>query len=203
MGIVRLLAVEAGQADPRTMLRCSVVLVAIVAAAIAFGGCSRGPNPPAPTEDLVPTVVGVIASNAPSAAPVALTNGTIFAPPAGAPVERIKNWPASDTYGAEGITPGLLLLGGSRPDGSWWYEIAGIGGGPDSEGCWSIYGGSWDEGDSVRFSSGLRLPKAPGFRIETHGHDSDNVQWFPGHQDDSICIDAQGRALYFDAFIGR
>ena len=184
------------------MIRSGIWFIALAALALTLGGCSRGPNPPSPTEDLTPSVIGVVAARAGSAPPVALTNGATFSPPSGAVAERIKNWPAGDADEVEGIIPGVLLLGGSRPEGSWWYELIGVGGGPNEEGCWSVQGGSFDEGGSVRLSSGLRLPKAPGFRIETHGHDGDNVQWFPGHQDDSICVDAQGRAVLFDAFIG-
>lgn len=182
------------------MIRPRACLVAFAVLALAISGCSRGPNPPAPTEDLTPTVVGVIGAITSTDLPVPLTNNTSFAPPAGAVVQRIKNWPANPANEVDGFQPDALLLGGSRPDGTWWYEIAGFG--ASEEGCWRIAGGSFDEGDSVRLSSGLRLPKAPEFRIETHGHDRDNVQWFPGHQDDGICVDAKGRAVYFDAFIG-
>ncbi len=159
--------------------------------------CSRGPNPPAPAEDLTPTIVGVITGS--SGLPVGLRGGKTFDPPPGSVVGRIKNWPAGDIYEPDGLPIGGLLLGGERADGSWWYELAGFYG-PTNDGCWSIFGGSFDEGDSVRLSSGLRLPKAPEFAIRTHGHD--DVDWFPGHQDDSICVDEQGRAVYFDAFIG-
>jgi hypothetical protein len=50
-------------------------------------------------------------------------------------------------------------------------------------------------------SSGLRLEKAPGFDVRDRGYR--DVQWFPGHQDDGICVDSKGRAVYFDAFVGR
>jgi hypothetical protein len=175
-------------------LRWGVVLLTVVVVA----ACSRGPEPPAPTEDLVPTVVGVVQDPV-VAPPVSLRGGSTFAPPADAEVERVKNWPARETDEAEGILPNLLLLGGQRPDGSWWYQLAGFRG--MSDGCWTVVGGSFDEGDAVQLSSGLVLPKAPDFEIRTHGQD--DVQWFPGHQDDSICVDDQGRAVYFDAFVGR
>ena len=164
----------------------------------ALAACSRGPAPPPPTEDLTATVVGVINDAAPGL-PVDLQGGTQFSPQPGVAVERIKNWPGGDE--PEGLAEGLLLLGGQRPDGSWWYELAGFGEGPNDDGCWSIYGGSFDEGETVRLSSGLRLPKAPSFEILDEGHD--DVDWFPGHQDDSICVDEHGRAVYFGAFIGR
>lgn len=174
-------------------------IVAVFVLLTALSACSRGPTPPSPTEDLTPTIVGVIDATV-SALPVTLRGGETFAPPAGARVDRLDNWPADDVGEAEGLIADVLLLGGERPDGSWWYELAGFAG-PNEDGCWSIYGGSFDEGDSVRFSSGLRLPKADGFEIRTYGHD--DAQWFPGHQDDSICVDDEGRAVYFDAFIGR
>jgi len=188
------------------VIRSHIHLAMAVTLAIVLAGCSRGPSPPAPTEDLTPTVIGVIGEQA-GTLPVSLVGGSTFPPSSSASVVRIRNWPNLDapqdpSEDLVRLDPGVLLLAGQRADGSWWYELAGEGGSVD-EGCWTIRGGSFDEGDSVRLSSGLRLPKAPGFRIETHGHDSDNVQWFPGHGGDGICIDEQGRAVYFDAFIGR
>jgi hypothetical protein len=140
-----------------------------------------------------------VIDQAASAPPVDLRGGTQFAPPAGAAVARIKNWPADDLSEPDGLTTGLLLLGGERPDGSWWYELAGFGDGPNADGCWLIYGGSFDEGETVRLSSGLRLTKAPGFDIRPDGYD--DVEWFPGHTYDAICVDELGRAAYFQAFI--
>jgi hypothetical protein len=182
----------------RTTSSWSGRLAVVLFLALTVAACSRGPNPPSPTEELIPSTVGVIVSAA-VAPPISLRDGRKFAPPPGSTVERIKNWPAWDTYEAEGIFPDLLLLGGQRPDGSWWYQLAGSDG-PNDEGCWRIGGGSFEEGDRIRLSSGLVLPKAPGFEIRADGHE--DSQWFPGHQDDSICVDEQGRAVYFDAFIG-
>lgn len=178
-------------------VRCTIALFLLGG---ALGACSRGPAPPSPTQDLTATVVGVIERTA-DGFPAQLRGGTQFAPAPGASVERIKNWPGADTAELPGLTSGLLLLGGERADGSWWYELAGFGDGPNEDGCWLIYGGSFDDGQTVRLSSGLRLPKAPSFEILDEGHD--DVEWFPGHQDDAICVDEQGRAAYFDAFIGR
>ena len=167
--------------------------------AVVLVGCSRGPEPPVPTESLVPSVIGVVAEAA-AGPPISLRAGTTFAPPTSARVDRIWNWPAGTSDQATGVIPELLLLGGERTDGSWWYQLAGFPG-PNADGCWVVVGGSFDRGDSVQLSSGLILPKAPNFEIRTHGHD--DVEWFPGHQDDSICINELGQAEYFDAFIGR
>jgi hypothetical protein len=157
-----------------------------------------------PTEDLSPSVVGVIDEFA-AALPVKLDGGLIFAPPPGARVERIYNWPADSSddglYEPMGLDEEQLLLGGQRPDGSWWYELAGH----SSDGaCYAtIQGGSFDAGDSVRFSSGLRLPKAPGFNVQGEGRVLGDDAGFPGHNGDNICIDKQGRAVWFERFIGR
>jgi hypothetical protein len=171
----------------------------VTALVVLIAGCSRGPTPPSPTEDLVPTQVGVIASTN-EMLPVRFSGGGEFAPPPGATVERVRNWPATDSSPAatdpDRLSAGTLLLGGQRPDGSWWYQLADF---VSNDGCRRIYGGSFDDGDSVRLSSGLRLPKAPGFEIRAHGRSTDV---FPGHQDDVICIDDQGRAVYFELFIG-
>jgi hypothetical protein len=53
----------------------------------------------------------------------------------------------------------------------------------------------------VRFSSGLRVPKAADFAIHPVGQDGGSV--FPGHMDDAICIDAHGTARFFTLFIGH
>jgi hypothetical protein len=171
----------------------------MVVLALLLAACSRGPTPPSPTEDLVPTQVGVIASTD-ETMPVRFSAGGEFAPPPGATVDRIWNWPSTEsTHWAtnpDRLSAGTLLLGGQRPDGSWWYQLADF---ASNDGCHRIAGGSFDEGDSVRLSSGLRLPKAPGFEIRDHGS---GVQAFPGHQADVICIDEQGRAVFFDLAIG-
>ena len=104
-------------------------------------------------------MIGVIDQLAPSM-PVKLRGGLTFAPPPAARVERIYNWPGDSSdkdelYEPEGLEEGLLLLGGQRPDGSWWYELAYH---AEDGPCFAtIRGGSFDGGDSVRFSSGLRL----------------------------------------------
>ena len=185
------------------MIRSRTRMAMAATLAIAIAGCSRGPSPPAPTEDLTPTVIGVIAEQT-ATLPVRLVGDKTFPPSSSASVVRIRNWPDLDApkdpfADLVRLDPGVLLLAGQRADESWWYVLADT---PNQDGCHSIRGVSFDEGDSVRLSSGLRLPKAPGFRIETHGHDSDSIHWFPGHGDDSICVDEQGRAVYFDAFIG-
>jgi hypothetical protein len=56
----------------------------------------------------------------------------------------------------------------------------------------------------VRFTSGLRLPKVAGFNVRGGMNDRvlEEDMGFPGHQDDNICIDEQGRAVYFIRFIG-
>jgi hypothetical protein len=166
---------------------------------LLIGGCSRGPEPPLPTEDLEATIVGVIASDR-GGVPFDLANGSVFDPPIGATVRRLRNWPARSSTEPEEVISGSLLLGGEAGDGSWWYEIAGSAG-PNEDGCWSIYVGSFDQGDFVQFSSGLRVPKDLAFEIRRTGDDNSAV--FPGHQADSVCIDEAGRAQYFELFAGR
>jgi hypothetical protein len=171
----------------------------VIALVVLIAGCSRGPTPPSPTEDLVPTQVGVIASTN-EMLPVTFAGGGEFAPPPGSTVDRIQNWPSTASTPTakdpDRLMAGTLLLGGHRSDGTWWYELVDF---ASDDGCHRITGGSFDDGDSVRLSSGLRLPKAPGFEIRSYGRSTDV---FPGHQDDVICIDDQGRAVYFELFIG-
>ena len=176
---------------------------------VVAAGCSRGQSGPVPTEDLRPSVIGVIEHPAASL-PVALRGGATFAPPSGAVVTRLHNWPSSTAdeadglYEPVGLEEGVLLFGGRRADASWWYQLAYPGFGGDC--AYVIHGGSFDDGDGVHFSSGVRLPKAPGFNVRGQG--SGPIQTFtddmgfPGHMDDSICLDEQGRATWFDRFIG-
>jgi hypothetical protein len=179
-------------------VKSSPVAALLLIVVVTVVGCSRGPSPPQPTETLRPTTVGVVIATASGAPPFGLRGGGRFEVPPGAMVRRLTNWPADPADEPDELGPGMLLLGGQAADGSWWYEVAGFG--PTGDGCWPIYGGSFDRGDSVQFSSGLEVPKAPTFEIRSHGHSS--VGAFPGHQDDSVCIDDQGRATYFDLFIG-
>src|SRR5690348_15487481 len=106
----------------RNRVKTSLILVALLAAS----GCSRGPAPPRPTEDLIPTVVGAITGypgpDLAQAPPFELEGDGQFGPGPGAVVRRLKNWPP-DREPAD-IYPGALLLGGKSRDGSWWYEIA-------------------------------------------------------------------------------
>lgn len=164
---------------------------------IVLASACRGPEPPRPTEDLRPSVVGVIASED-VAEPFLLEGGASFDPPDGAAVRPLQNWPGSSVLEPDEFVKGLLLLGGQGEDGGWWYEIAGVGG-ANEDGCWPIYGGAFDEGDSVHFTSGLRVPKLPTFVIRTNGPDDD--RGFPAHQDDSVCLDARGNAVYLDLFV--
>jgi hypothetical protein len=169
----------------------------VLSALLILGCSSRGLEPPHPTEDFRASIVGVVAQSSPPS--ITLASGVVF-PPTGVAASRLKNWPASPASEEDVARPGSLLLGGQRVDGTWWYELAGFGG-PNSDGCWSVYGGSFDEGDSVWFSSGLRVPKAATFEVRPIGQKS--VQPFPGHAADSVCLDTSGRALYFDLFVGH
>jgi hypothetical protein len=131
--------------------------------------------------------------------PISLESGGEFPPTPGS-VERLKNWPANPAFEEVDVWPDTLLLGGQTEDGSWWYQLAGAGG-PTTDGCWPIYGGSFDEGETIRFSSGLRVPKAGSFEIRPT--DQQLKQVFPGHASDFVCIDRMGSAVYFELFIGR
>jgi hypothetical protein len=184
--------------------RTRIRLVSLLSVAVALAACSRGPAPPAPTEDLTPTFIGVIAKQV-ATPPVLLRGDRTFPPSPGASVERIRNWPDLDAPADPfadfpRLDPEVLLLAGQRSDGVWWYELAD---GANQDGCHMIYGGSFDEGDTVRLSSGLRLPKAPGFNVRGGGRVLDDVDSFPGHGGDGICVDEQGRAIYFNRFIGQ
>ena len=183
----------------RTLRALQRISTEVAVAALLFStmACSRGPSPPEPREDLTPSIVGVI-DQVVSANEVTFVNGGTFAPPPEAEVERLKNWPGSEAAEPPLTSSGNLLLGGVREDGSWWYQLAGYAG-PNEEGCWPVYGGSFDRGASIQFSSGLIAPKAGAFEVRANGHSGD---WFPGHQDDNVCLNSDGQAVYFQLFIG-
>jgi len=173
-------------------------LASLIAVAIAVAACGRGQEPPQPTETLVPEVVGFIEGDA-SAPPIGLEGGEAFEPPKSVNVERIRNWPADARSEPDGIHEGDLLFGGARDDGSWWYQLV-IGGFPRPA-CVLVYGGSFDRGDAVQLSSGVILPKAEGFEIRDPAPGPSS--WFPGHAADAICVDLDGRAIYFQPFHPR
>jgi hypothetical protein len=127
--------------------------------------------------------------------PLTLVDGGVF-PSSGGAARRVKNWPTDSVTEEDQIGFGSLLLAGRDADGGWWYAI----GDGQSTDCWPIYGGSFDEGDSIWFSSGLRVPKAPDFAIHSFG---DPAEAFPGHADDFVCVDAQGVARYIELFQAR
>ena len=168
------------------------VLSALV---IALSACGRGPAPLQPTEMLTPTVVGFIDRDS-AAPPIPLAGGEVFGPPPGVPGERIRNWPADAASEPDGIHEGDLLLGGTRADGTWWYQL--IVGGFPRPACVLVAGGSFDRGDAIQLSSGIMLPKADGFEIRDPEPGPSN--WFPGHAADAICVDADGHAVYFQPF---
>ena len=182
------------QRPSRTWYRLTVA-IASVATAFLLLACTRGDAPPRPNEDLKASIVGVVAS----ADPLTLTSGSSF-PPSGGHADRITNWPNDPAFEEPDARPETLLLGGQRANSSWWYELVGTGG-PNPDGCWPLYGGSFDQGDSIQFSSGLRVPKASTFEIRLHGQAG--LQPFPGHRNDFVCLDETGAALYFDLFVGR
>lgn len=109
------------------------------------------------------------------------------------------NWPADPAFEGAPI-PDTLLLGGGSSNGGWWYELAGSGG-PNADGCWPLFGGAFDDGETVWFSSGLRVPKAPGFNVRPSDRNIEDP--FPAHRDDFVCIDSKGRATYLEVLVGR
>lgn len=158
--------------------------------------CSRGPGPPEPTRDLMPTVIGTV-TRVESAA-IVLDNGFVL--PMSPPTTRITNWPSDPAVEESEARAGTLVLAGKGSDERWWYELAGSGG-PNPDGCWPLFGGSFDRGDTIQFSSGLRVKKAIGFELRLNGHD--NVRAFPGRRDDFVCLGHDGTAEYFNLSVGR
>ena len=181
-----------------TPVRHALAIVVVIAAAT---GCTRGAYPPRPTEDLTPTVVGIVAETT-EVTPVALTNGQSFAPPPDAVIDVLDNWPGDDRVHEEGFFAGTLLLGGKRQDGSWWYEPA-LDEDPADPPCWAISGGAFDEGDSIRLSSGVRLQKSPDFDVRTDLGGPPPTDAFPGRPYDAVCINDQGEVAYFTVFTPR
>ena len=143
----------------------------------------------------MPSIIGYIEHDA-SSSPIKLEGGLRLDPPPGTRVERLRNTPDNLNYEPEGIEAGDFLIGGECADGSWWYELVDTSLPRDK--CEFVYGGSFDRGDAVQLATGVVLPKVKGFVIEDA--DPEPSRWFPGRGPDSICVDAQGRAVFFRPF---
>jgi hypothetical protein len=103
-----------------------------LAVSLGIGACSRGPNPPQPTEDLRSTLIGIVSDDGSS---LTLESGRSVPMPG---TGQIMNWPARAPEEEPEIRPGALVLAGQRPDGSSWFEVAGSFG-PGQDDCWPIY----------------------------------------------------------------
>lgn len=177
-----------GRVPNRRLAVAALVVICLGAA------CTRGPAPPEPTEDLRAATVGIVETGQ-SGDGVELRGGERFPSAAGVAPQRLVNWPADSKRQPADMEPGSLLLGGQRADGSWWYQLASLG-----NECWEVLGGAFDRGDAVQFSTGVIVPKAPGFELRTHGTEGNP---FPGHAWDVTCLSGDGEAVYFDLFVGR
>jgi hypothetical protein len=182
----------------------SPLLVAAFAGAVAMlsAGCGdgRGDPPPSPTSAFEPAVVSLITSVEQEAIGrrVLLADGTTL--------NLNPDDPSSPrlTNGTGQVIPGDLVLAGPGSPPSWWAALStrhsvhpsgapGSAQVPDGR-CWYIRGGAYDEGTVIHFSSGLRLPKAPGFEV--------SMDWipdpFPARGSDSFCVDQQGIVTSLD-----
>jgi hypothetical protein len=178
------------------------ILVAGLALAATLAGCigleGRGAPPPLPSRDLSPKVIGVIAEVAAGTADgvVVLVSG-----------QRLTLAPQLHVAGATQPARGSLILAGPGDPTAWWTSLQSstyprrtaasgqaFGRSPGTaDRCWDIYGGAFDEGASIHFSSGLRLPKASDFRIvEDYLPDP-----FPARAGDAFCVDATGAVAIF------
>ena len=166
------------------MVRSRIRLAMVATLAIAISGCSRGPAPPAPTEDLTPTehrsgrgagwhTAGIARRR--QHVPAVVQRVSRSHPELAEPRCALVRVPEDLVR----LDPGVLLLAGQRADGSWWYELAGEGGSVD-EGCWTGGGGSFDEGDSVRDrqAGGCRRLRVSGSRLTVTTATTSNG--FPG-----------------------
>ena len=169
---------------------------ALIASAIALAtacGDGRGSPPPSPTTSFEPTVVSLIATVDGNWTEhrVVLENGTKLTLRSDSSSTQLSN-------GRGPVGPGDLVLAGAGNPPAWWAALesrrrirpSGASGSADlPDGlCWTIYGGAFDERDSIQFSTGLRLRKAAEFHVQ--------MTWikdpFPARDGDSFCVNRAG-----------
>jgi hypothetical protein len=150
----------------------------LVAAALTLTAChAPGPLPTDnPTHVYDPEVVGVIASIR------EIEGGVTVVLDDGRNVRIATGTPSI----AGRISEGDLLFYGEE-DGKAWYGTAT----PRDEPCFKLEGTAIDEGRLIRFSSGIRLPKAPDF---DPGVATDGEYAWVGH---FLCIDRSGEVRFF------
>lgn len=181
----------------RLFARRAFLLMLVVGSLVI--GCSRGPVPPSPAVVVHPVVVGVVdwtEDGDPISFPIPLDGGIEFGRSDGTAPTRLINWPDTEPDEAN-LIDGHLLLGGDDSTIGEWFQLSGPG--PNADGCWMVWGGAFDEGNAVRFASGVEVPKSDDFEIRTYGHDVDP---FPARGSDGICVDREGLARYFSLSVG-
>lgn len=185
-----------------------------LAALLALTGCSRAPEPPRPTETLLPDVIGVIVrweflDCAPgryildSGREIVIStvgdgevrcDGRLYTP-----TPRLSD---NDVFVSRGTaddgeetTEGDLLFYGVDGDGTPWYAAAHPEDDPDCP--FKMRAGAWEEGDYIQLASGLLLPKAEGFTVQPE-HVKEP---FPLRDGDTICLDATGAVVEVRIFV--
>ncbi len=162
------------------------VIAAVVLAVMA--GCgSRAPGP------YNPEVTGVIDATEPGGPSITryvLEDGATFD-------ANILNSSATTIVyraGNNGDVIGDLLLGGSIDDHPWVAFLAPDGGSDLPDECYALYGPATDEGDTILFDIGIRLPKAPAFDAGFLGNPYE--QPYPGRRYDAplqtFCVNREG-----------
>jgi hypothetical protein len=170
-------------------------LVALLIPLMVLQGCSLfAKDYPAPPTPLRPSIVGMVVRESQDTAGyhTLLTDG------------RTIDQPNNGTYKVMGGVnlPGYLFLAGETT-GGFSIGLEPIGGG-----CWEAYKAPsedlivWDMGDSILFTSGLELPKAPSFSAEVAAHDVDGRQAWTQVSDPglpvsprSFCVNEQGQVV--------
>ena len=172
--------------------------IVLLLGALFMSACyNRGPDPPRPAEILTPTKIAIITNS--EGPPFNLDDGSVFPSSSASAPRQLYNWPEKPPSPDDGfpVFDGDLLFAGTDANGETWFEVAGQ---PLDDPCWYIGGGSFDDGDAVLFSSGLRVSKAPGFTVR--GVDTSKDPGLPGHEYDQVCLDRTGAALYFEVAHG-
>lgn len=178
--------------------RWVAVLLGCAALTIAACGPSRSDPPPSPTSAFEPEVASLVATvddDATEGRVVVLENGTAL----NLNDERARLW---NSFGE--VIPGALMLAGSGRSPTWWIVLATKNrvhpsGAPSAaqvpDGlCWYLSGGAYDDGDTIHFSNGLRLPKPASFLVvPTWVEDP-----FPARASDYFCVDRQGKVTSLD-----
>jgi len=120
-----------------------------------------------------------------------LAGGAIELTPADGEALQLDRTAALNLRPGTDPNEGDLLLYGTEPDGPWFWSGPLLDDSVTESQCATIAGPAIEQGDSILFEIGLRLPKAPDFdpAEQTDGQFTDPTRFF--------CVDGDGHVTRY------